>query len=194
MTSMPPSPLSQVTRADRAVHEDAWIVQLLHRAPMGVLATAALTPDGNAQPFISTLLFAFDEAQHVIYLHTAQRGRVWGNLQSNERVCFTISEMGRMLPAAQALNFSAEYASVVVFGRAALVQDMAEATRGLQLTLDKYFPHLKPGQDYRAIVPNELAVTAVYRLSIDEWSGKKKEVAADFPGAFSYPYMAEGGG
>jgi hypothetical protein len=28
--------------------------------------------------------------------------------------------------------------------------------------------------------------TTVYRVDIDEWSGKRKSVAADFPGAFVY--------
>jgi len=28
--------------------------------------------------------------------------------------------------------------------------------------------------------------TAVYRIAIDSWSGKKKEAAPDFPGAYDY--------
>jgi hypothetical protein len=54
------------------------------------------------------------------------------------------------------------------------------------MLLRKYAPHLQPGQDYRPVVPEELTRTGVYRIAIDEWSGKKKEVAADFPGAYNY--------
>jgi nitroimidazol reductase NimA-like FMN-containing flavoprotein (pyridoxamine 5'-phosphate oxidase superfamily) len=79
-----------------------------------------------------------------------------------------------------------EYAGVVVFGRVRVLDDAEEAKRALQRLLDKYFPHLKPGADYRPTTDEELARTAVYRLDIDQWSGKKKEVAADFPGAFRY--------
>jgi nitroimidazol reductase NimA-like FMN-containing flavoprotein (pyridoxamine 5'-phosphate oxidase superfamily) len=85
-----------------------------------------------------------------------------------------------------ALEFSVEYASVVVFGTAVLVTDETEAIHGLQLLLDKYAPHLTPGQDYRPPVLEELKRTAVFRLTIENWSGKKKEVAADFPGAYVY--------
>ena len=54
-----------------------------------------------------------------------------------------------------------------------------------RLLLDKYAPHLKPGIDYRPTTDEELHRTAVYRIDIETWSGKQKEVAEDFPGAFS---------
>ena len=159
--------------------DDAWIKALLQRADFGALATVH-----DGQPFINTNLFVYDEAANVLYLHTARTGRTRTNIETNERVCFSVSEMGRLLPADTALEFSVEYAGVTVFGRAHVVQDPAEARRGLQLLLDKYFAHLKPGEDYRAITDEELARTAVYRVDIDAWSGKRKAVAEDFPGAF----------
>jgi hypothetical protein len=67
-----------------------------------------------------------------------------------------------------------------------IVEDPAEAKAALQSLLDKYAPHLQPGRDYRPPVDEELARTAVYRLDIDEWSGKRKQVAPDFPGAYDY--------
>jgi nitroimidazol reductase NimA-like FMN-containing flavoprotein (pyridoxamine 5'-phosphate oxidase superfamily) len=94
--------------------------------------------------------------------------------------------MGRLLPASEALEFSVEYASVVVFGRAGIVEDFEEARIALQLLLDKYAPHLKPGQDYRPPIDEEIKRTSVFRIRIDSWSGKKKEVAPDFPGAYHY--------
>ena len=94
--------------------------------------------------------------------------------------------MGRRLPASTALDFTVEHAGAVVFGRACIVDDPVEAARALQLLLDKYFPRLRPGAHYRPVTAEELARTAVYRIEIEAWSGKKKEVAADFPGAFFY--------
>jgi len=92
--------------------------------------------------------------------------------------------MGRLLPAERAMNFGVEYAGVLVFGRTAIVTDNAEAKRGLQLLLDKYFPHLRPGEDYAPATDEDLKVTAVYRIEIESWSGKEKKAEADFPGAF----------
>ncbi len=167
------------THPDRAVYDDAWIIDFLCRAGMCTIATAQ-----DDQPFLSTLLFAYDSETKAIYFHTKRSGRVWENIAANPRVCLTAAEMGRLLPAQTAMNFSVEYQSVVVFGTARLLDDQREAQRGLQLILNKYFPHLQPGRDYREIVDSELSVTAVYRLEIEEWSGKKKAVGEDFPGAF----------
>ncbi len=172
-------PLNEVRRADRAVNDDAWIADMLRRAPFGALATVR-----DGQPFINNNLFVFDAEARAIYMHTARYGRTQSNVEAYERVCFSVSEMGRLLPADEALEFSVEYTGVVVFGRASIL-DGADAERGLQLLLDKYFPHLQPGRDYRPIMPEELARTSVYRIEIESWSGKKKQVG-DFPGAFLY--------
>jgi nitroimidazol reductase NimA-like FMN-containing flavoprotein (pyridoxamine 5'-phosphate oxidase superfamily) len=113
-------------------------------------------------------------------------GRTRANIERYDHVCFSVYEMGRLLPASTALEFSVEYASVVVFGTATRVSDMEQATNALHLLLRKYAPHLQAGPDYRPVVPEELVRTSVYRISIEEWSGKKKEVAEDFPGAYIY--------
>ncbi len=75
---------------------------------------------------------------------------------------------------------------MTVFGDIEMVEDGEEAKRVLQLLMDKYAPHLVAGEDYRPPVDEELPRTAVYRLRIESWSGKKKEVEQDFPGAFWY--------
>ena len=150
-------------------------------------AISAPVPDGDCvviEGFTACICLA---AAHAIYVHTARVGRTPANIEREERVCFSVSEMGRLLPAEHALKFSVEYAGVTVFGRARVLSDAAETRHGLQLLLDKYFPHLRPGRDYRAITDDELARTAVYRIEIEHWSGKAKAERADFSGAFHYP-------
>lgn len=178
-------PVAQVRRSDRAVEDESWIRDLLNRAPVGYMATV-----NEGQPFINSNLFVYDEGEHCIYMHTARVGRTQANVDTDQRACFTVTEMGRLLPADEALEFSVEYSGVVVFGDARILDDQAqeEAKYALQLLLDKYAPHLKPGRDYRATTLEELKRTAVYRIDIKQWSGKRKKAADDFPGAFFYPY------
>jgi uncharacterized protein len=173
--------LTTMRRQDRAVEDEAWIRTFLRHAAVGTLATAR-----EGQPFLHVNLFVYDESAHCLYLHTARTGRTPDNVAANGAVCFSVMEMGRLLPAEVALEFSVEFASVIVFGQAVLVRDADEEAHALQLLLDKYAPHLRPGTDYRAPVESEIKRTAVYRLSIEAWSGKKKEVPADFPGAYWY--------
>jgi hypothetical protein len=163
------------------VNDDAWIKSFLRRAPFGVLATVH-----GQQPFINSNLFVYDDAAHAIYMHTARTGRTRNNIEESPLVCFSISHMGRLLPAAEALEFSVEYAGVTIFGSAEVVTEAEEARHGLQLLLDKYAPHLRAGRDYRPITADELARTGVYRVKVEQWSGKKKEADANFPGAFRF--------
>ncbi|WP_376797188.1 pyridoxamine 5'-phosphate oxidase family protein [Thermogemmatispora sp.] len=179
--------LHQIRRRDRAVNDQGWISTFLKRAPVGVLATV----DGE-QPFLNSNLFVYDEAAHAIYLHTAQVGRTHSNIEGSQRVCFTVYEMGRLLPARTALGFSVEYASVVVFGQGAIIQDRERARAALHLLLKKYAPHLEPGRDYRPVTDEELRRTSVYEIRISAWSGKKKEAAPDFAGAYYYGEAQQG--
>ena len=175
-----PDPRVAVRRRDRG-RDDAWIRAFLQEAPYGFLATT----DAGGQPYLNANLFVYEAAGHCVYLHTHRTGRTRDNVAAEERVAFSAAAMGRLLPAAEALGFSVEYAGVVLFGTGHVVADEAEARHGLRLLLEKYAPHLRYGADYRGITAEELKRTAVYRVDIEAWSGKQKEAAADFPGAFS---------
>ena len=167
--------IAKILRQDRA-QEDGWIGAYLEAASFGFLATV-----DDGQPFLNSNLFAYVDESRVIYLHTARRGRTRENLEEAAKVAFSVAAMGRLLPAAEALEFSVEYSGVVVFGRGSVVRDAEEAERALQMILDKYAPHLRPVRDYRPIMPQELNRTTVYRIDIDSWSGKEKFVEPDFP-------------
>lgn len=175
-------PRSAVRRRDRA-EEDAWIRAFLHASPFGFMATVG----EEGQPYLNSNLFVYDEERYCIYLHTHRTGRTRDSVDAHEKVCFSAASMGRLLPAAEALEFSVEYAGVVVFGTGYVVEDEDEATYGLRSLLEKYAPHLRYGEDYRHVTADELKRTAVFRVDIETWSGKQKEVAADFPGAFDLP-------
>ncbi|OGO27966.1 MAG: hypothetical protein A2136_08830, partial [Chloroflexi bacterium RBG_16_54_11] len=173
--------INQPLRKDRA-KDDAWIKAYLQRAPFGMLAT-----EYDGQPFIKPTLYAYDAGENTIYIHGALQGRMRSNIEANPRVSFCVAEMGRLLPGATAMEVGVEYASVVVFGTLEVVSEAGQARYGLQQLLDRYFPHLTSGVDYRAIVQEELDITAVYRIKINSWSGKEEIARQDFPGAFKFP-------
>ena len=171
-----------VRRRDRA-KDDAWVRAYLAEAPYGFLASVG----EEGQPFLNSNLFVYDDERRCIYLHTHRTGRTRDNLDARERIAFGVAAIGRLLPAPEALEFSVEYAGVVVFGTGRVVADPLEAKAALQRLLDKYAPHLEAGRDYRPTTDDELKRTAVYRVDIESWSGKQKEVEADFPGAYELP-------
>jgi uncharacterized protein len=148
--------------------DDEWIRAFLREAKVGHIASAR-----DGQPFLNPTSFWFDEANHQIIFHSNVTGRVRSNIEGNPRVCFEASELGKMLPANVALEFSLQFRSVVVFGSARLITDLEEARRVLYGLIHKYFPAMTPGKEFREITDKELKRTSVYALQIEEWSGKE---------------------
>lgn len=172
---------THIRRQDRSIEDQAWIEAFLQRAPFGMLATSM-----QEQPFVHGNLFAYDAQRQVIYLHSANEGRTIDNVGLNPKVCFSVAEMGRLLPHSQARGFSVEYGSVMAFGVARLVDEPEEMLYGLRLLMEKYAPHLQPGTDYHPLSEDELEGVAVYCIEIAAWSAKRKQVAEDFPGAYLF--------
>jgi nitroimidazol reductase NimA-like FMN-containing flavoprotein (pyridoxamine 5'-phosphate oxidase superfamily) len=173
-------PVTEVRRKDRAFAEAEWIGWLLATAAVGQFAIA-----WEGQPLIHSSLFWYDGAG--IYWHTAAAGKLSAVLDRGaQRACFTVAELGRILPAATPFAFSAEYASVVCYGTARIVRDGAEKRRALEGIMAKYAPQLAPGVDYAPMPDRDIAVPNVYRLAIDARIGKHNVKPPDQPG-FAYP-------
>ena len=148
--------------------DDEWIGAFLREAKVGHIASAR-----DDQPFLNPTTFWYDEAHHQIIFHSNVAGRIRSNIESNSKVAFEASELGKMLPANVALEFSLQFRSVVVFGTARLVNDPEEARRVLYGLIHKYFPAMTAGKEFREITDKELKRTSVYAIQIEEWSGKE---------------------
>jgi hypothetical protein len=148
--------------------EDDWIRAFLREAKVGHIAS---TRDG--QPFLNPSTFWFDEANHQIIFHSNIVGRVRSNIETNSKVCFEASELGKSLPSNVALEFSLQFRSVIVFGSARLISDPMEARRVLYGLIHKYFPKMAAGREFREITDKELRATSVYAIAIESWSGKE---------------------
>ena len=159
---------TRMRRQDREIKDHSEIKAFLRDSQFGFVSTVF-----EIQPFIHANLFWYDEKHQRIYFHTALEGRARSNIEANPKICFSIAAMGRLLPAKTAIEFSTEYTSVTVFGDARIVDEDSEQRYGLQGLLDKYFPHLKPGEDYAPITDSDLQRTSVFAIEIESWSGKQ---------------------
>ncbi len=161
------TPANAQRRAEH-VQSDAWIRDFLERTKIGHIATR-----WDEQPFINPTTFWYDAGQHEIIFHSNIVGRVRANSERHKEVCFEACEFGRLLPANVALEFSIQYESVVAFGHIRIIEDSAEKRRALYGLIDKYFPTMTAGQEYRPITTKELQRTSVYAIAIQSWSGKR---------------------
>ncbi len=155
-------------RLQEFAQEDQWIVNFLKTSKIGHIATR-----WDEQPFITPSTFWYDDEHHEIFFHSNIIGRVRMNSERHSEVCFETSNFGRFLPSNVALEFSMQYESVIVFGKMRLVEDEEEKRYGLYGLLEKYFPGMRPDEEYRAITGKELRRTSVYGIKIESWSGKR---------------------
>jgi nitroimidazol reductase NimA-like FMN-containing flavoprotein (pyridoxamine 5'-phosphate oxidase superfamily) len=165
--SLDVSPPNQQRRPQNAM-SDEWTREFFQRARIAHIATR-----WDEQPFIIPTNFWYDPERHTLYFHSNIVGRLRANAERHPEVCVEASEWGRLLPSNIALEFTIQYESAIAFGKIRIVEDEAVQKQALYGLIEKYFPGMEPGVEYRPITEQELKRTSVYAIAIESWSGKR---------------------
>jgi nitroimidazol reductase NimA-like FMN-containing flavoprotein (pyridoxamine 5'-phosphate oxidase superfamily) len=105
-----------------------------------------------------------------LYLHGSAASRTLRTLETAVPVCVTATLVDGLVLARSAFHHSVNYRSVVVYGRAELVQPEQERLRALELFTEKLLPGRWP--EVRHPTRQELKSTKVLSLPLDEASAK----------------------
>jgi nitroimidazol reductase NimA-like FMN-containing flavoprotein (pyridoxamine 5'-phosphate oxidase superfamily) len=113
---------------------------------------------------------AFGRHENDIYIHGSNASRMMKNISEGLDICVTVTTMTGLVLAKSAFHHSMNYESVVLFGRATLIERVEDKLTALKLFTD----HVLPGRWEEARKPNakELKGTMVLKLVIDEASAK----------------------
>jgi nitroimidazol reductase NimA-like FMN-containing flavoprotein (pyridoxamine 5'-phosphate oxidase superfamily) len=105
-----------------------------------------------------------------LYIHGSSASRMLRNLAHGVDVCVTVTLVDGLVLARSAFHHSITYRSVVVLGKATLVEDAAEKDKALE----GFTEHVIPGRWPEIRWPSELELkaTSVLRLPIEEASAK----------------------
>jgi nitroimidazol reductase NimA-like FMN-containing flavoprotein (pyridoxamine 5'-phosphate oxidase superfamily) len=108
-----------------------------------------------------------------LVIHGSQASRMLRTLGQGIDVCVTVTLIDGLVLARSAFHHSMNYRSVVVFGRATLVDNQAEKLAALRSLSD----HMIPGrwEDVREPSESELQQTTVLSLSLTEASAKVRQ-------------------
>jgi nitroimidazol reductase NimA-like FMN-containing flavoprotein (pyridoxamine 5'-phosphate oxidase superfamily) len=155
-------------RLPENTRDDDWIKSLLQRGQIARIASRF-----DLQPFINTTTFLYLESENRIIFHSNIAGRVRANIEKYPEVCVEVSEFGKLLPSNIALEFSLQYRSAIVFGKAYIIEDENEKHKVLHQLIAKYFGAMQIDKDYRSATDKELKRTTVYEIKIESWSGKE---------------------
>jgi nitroimidazol reductase NimA-like FMN-containing flavoprotein (pyridoxamine 5'-phosphate oxidase superfamily) len=122
----------------------------------------------EGQPFV--IPTAYGRKGDVLYLHGARASRMQKALAAGGEVCVTVTLVDGLVLARSAFHHSINYRSVVVFGRARVVEDEGEKAAAMEA----FTEHIMPGRwaDVRWPTAQELAATTVLAIELAEASAK----------------------
>jgi hypothetical protein len=154
---------------ERAVPEEAEAILGQAR-----LAHVGFVQDG--QPFVIPFLFDYS-AEHApdrIYLHGAHASRALRHLANGAAVCLEASLLDELVYSRAAELHSANYRSVVCFGRARELMDECAKREVLERMTRRYFAGRTLGVDYEPVTSEYLLTTSVIEIEVEDWSGKAR--------------------
>lgn len=166
-TRVEPAPKNARHRVERTkarAHYDRASVHAILDA--GMIGHVGFCTDG--QPFVIPMLYARDGDSLV--LHGSVASRLAHQLGAGIDACVSVTHVDGLVLARSHFDHSVNYRSVVMFGRARLVEDPAAKAAALSRFVDAMIPGR--AAEARAADHTELAATNVLRFDIEDASAK----------------------
>ncbi len=178
-----PTPRTRVVREpDRAVYDRETVYRILDE---GFLCHAGFVVDG--QPFVIPTSYGRKDAS--LYIHGSAASRMLRQFKEGVPVCITVTLLEGLVLARSIFNHSMNYRSVVILGKATLVDEPSEKLSSLRILSE----HILPGRwdDSRQPNERELKATSVLHVPIEEFSAKVRQgPAIDDEEDYSFPTWA----
>ena len=132
----------------------------------GFICHVGFAPGG--QPVVIPTGYA--RADDKLYIHGSQASRMLKTLSGGVDACVTVTIIDGLVLARSAFHHSMNYRSVVIFGRATLIEDREEKNAALVALSE----HIIRGRwkDVREPTEQELKATTVLSLPLEEASAK----------------------
>ena len=164
MSQFTPTDRTQVKRLPKRGHYERETV-------CSILDTAFVCHVGfsvDGQPFV--IPTNFGRSGDTLYLHGSAASRMLKTLSGGVPVCVTVTHVDGLVLARSAFHHSVNYRSVVILGKAQLVEDPAEKMEALRI----FTEHVMKGRwsDVRIPTEQELKATIVLSLPLEEVSAK----------------------
>ena len=162
-TQMPSARTRVVREPERGVYDRETVYRILDEA---FLCHIGFSVDG--QPFVIPTSYGRKGAN--LYIHGSAASRMLRQMKEGVSVCVTVTLLDGLVLARSVFNHSMNYRSVVILGKATLVEDPEEKLAALHALSE----HIIPGRwdDVRQPNERELKATSVLRVPIEEFSAK----------------------
>ena len=158
---------NKITRgAKRAIYEEATVHAILDA---GFLCHVAFQHAGQTM-MIPT---AYGRIDDTLYMHGSTKSFMLNQIVDGQTICISVTHLDGIVLAKTLFDTSANYRSVVLFGKAEIVTDEAEWMEGLRVITENIIPgrwdEVPVGSD------NELKATLVVKFVIESASAKVRD-------------------
>ena len=140
----------------------------------GQIAHVGFVEDGR--PYVIPMLYQYSpQSPDRLYLHSGFSSRTLLRLAEGIPVCVTVTMLDGLVYSRDAKYHSANYRSVMCFGRGRIVEDEQVKRAMFEAMTTRYFPGRTAGHDYAPAPSSHLATTSVVEVVIEEISAKMRE-------------------
>ena len=136
-------------------------IAVLNRGTAGVLA---LTGD-DGYPYAVPLSYVYKNNK--MYFHCACSGHKIDAIRGNPKVSFCVIDKDQIVPE----EFTTYYRSVIIFGKARVLEDEKEKRHALEILAAKYSPDHKKGRMEE--IDRLFTQTCMVEIEITHMSGKE---------------------
>jgi nitroimidazol reductase NimA-like FMN-containing flavoprotein (pyridoxamine 5'-phosphate oxidase superfamily) len=164
MSDFTPTERTQVHRLPkRGVYDREAVFSILDE---GLVCHVGFVADGK--PVV--IPTGYGRKDETLYVHGSPASRMFRALGNGADICVTVTIIDGLVLARSAFHHSMNYRSVVLFGQATLVEDLAEKREALRV----FTEHIAPGrwQEVRQPSIKELQATIVLAIPLEEVSAK----------------------
>jgi hypothetical protein len=147
-------------RKDKEISDQSGIKAIINAATVCRLGMVH-----ENKPYIVPLCFGHHD--NALYFHGALKGRKIDLIRENPNVCFEFDTVAEAIYSEEACSWSMKYQSVIGFGKAELIEDLAEKRDALGRIMAQY-------SDQQFQFPeNKIEATAVIKVEIESMTGKQ---------------------
>ena len=148
-------------RRKRQLLSEEQSIAVLQRQTAGVLAVSG----DDGYPYAVPLSYVYQDGK--LFFHCAKAGHKLDAIVNNDKVSFCVVDQDQVVPE----QYTTYFRSVIVFGRARVLDNEAEKRAALELLAAKYSPELEQGRLEE--IERQFQSVCMVELAIEHLTGKQ---------------------
>ena len=152
----------QMRRIKQALSAEESIT-VLNKGTSGVLAVKG----DDDYPYAVPLSYIYKDNK--IYFHCAYSGHKMDAIRAHPKVSFCVIDKDQVVPE----EYTTYYRSVIVFGKARILEEQAEKRQAIEILAAKYSPNHEQGRLQE--INRLLEQTCMVEISVEHLSGKQSK-------------------